>query len=294
MRRATLVQALLALSLLVAMVGPAVPEATAQAGNKALIINVYGQYTTPVPGALVRVVPSKPIPGKNVLAEATTNEQGIAEFNNAKGNSIPMALIVQGGGLRLLISHPAHQDKDERLLADELTYTTQPKEVDAFITPKPPEAQSFVFKGVEIDPFYAKNTAFAVTDRQYSFTNASNGEKIVLIATSAPPATITTSTEFTVSVEAKIENASLDWALELCWASKPDESPICGSTAPGSLFFGRNGETKQITPAAKADFRVRVPIKFAGNQPALVFRVMHGLYVETSTAEWMRWTFVQK
>jgi hypothetical protein len=106
--------------------------------------------------------------------------------------------------------------------------------------------------------------------------------------------TITTGTEFVVSIDARIENATWDYAVQLCWAPAPAESAVCGGTAPDSLFFGRNGETKQVTPNAKTDFKVRVPVKLAGNAPTLVFRVTHGMYVEASTAEWMRWVFQPK
>jgi hypothetical protein len=295
MRMHALVQASAALVLLAVIAGFGASEAGAvPAGNKALIVNVYGEYSTPVPGALVKVVPNKAIPGKQILAQATSNQQGIAEFNDASGNSVPFALIVQGDGLRLLITHPAHQDKDVKVYADELTYTTEPKEVDAFVTPKPPEVRTFALKGVEVEGAYAKNPAFAVTDRTYSRTDPSSSEKYMITVTSPPPGSITTGAELTVSVEARIENAKWDYALILCWVTDPNESPACGSTLPGSVFFGLNGETQQVTPAAKVDIRVKVPPKLTGNQPALLFRVLHGMYIETSSADWMRWTYQTK
>jgi hypothetical protein len=295
MKKHALVQASVALVVLAVTAGSGAWEAgAAPAGNKALIVNVYGEYSTPVPGALVKVVPNKAIPGKEILAQATSNQQGIAEFNDASGNSVPFALIVQGDGLRLLITHPAHQDKEVKVYADELTYTTEPKEVDTYVTPKPPEVRTFTFKGAEVDPLYAKNPVFAVTDRTYSRADPSNGEKYTITVTSPPPASITTGTELTVSVEARIENATWDYALILCWATDPNESPVCGSTTPGSIFFGLHGETKQVTPAARVDIKVKVPARLAGSQPALLFRVLHGMYVETSSADWMRWTYLPK
>jgi len=274
---------------------PAVP--TMAKGDHAQIDVFVADGRTPLSGARVRLLPRKPPTATKVLAEATTDDKGHAEFTTAKGAGLPLAVIKKTAGVRIVVSLAGYEDMTKEVYDDELSvFTEQPTMQDFFLRKPPPPALSLVLRQTVADLYkLSAKGLWRVSPTGFSTReDKDTGEALTFVLLQGPPAEIRSGQELVISVEGKVERPRFDYWVRVCWELQPDQTDDCPlAVKSGRLTIGLNSETNKVTPSGKADFRVQVPADLTGGRAALILEIGYGLD-EPRHDEWVRFEYGPK
>lgn len=275
---------------------PAVPT-MAKGDQVQLIVFVKGPDGQPLSGVRVRLLPRKPPTATEVLAEATTDDNGNGKFTTAKGAGLPLAVIKKTGGVRIVVSLAGYKDETKAVSDDELSYSIEEPDVHYVSLQKlPPPARSLVLSQTVAD--FGKLSArgrHRVSPTGFSMEAKDTGEAYTFVLLQGPPAEIRSGQELVVSVEGKVERPSFDYGVRVCWELQPGPTIDCErAVKSGGLTIGLNSETNKVTPSGKADFRVQVPADLTGGRAALILSVGWALGIEPHYDEWVRFEYGPK
>jgi hypothetical protein len=262
---------------------------TLGAGTKPIVITVWGPSGR-LAGVTVKAYPRKEAKIKGVVTEAVTDAQGQAKL------SVPQTTILNGAGLRFESTAPGLKTEsvvaDHNDLAGDSTW-----DQDLPLHQQEAAAGQYALVGTALDQRWATpGPRGHATATEVVLVDPESGETITFTLTSQPPQTITNGMEFTIGLSGKAEKARWDYTVRPCWVSAEDGSDwdCLGSYVGDTPVVGMNMETKQVTPSATTQVRVRVPEKFAGPNPKLMLRVITHLGLEPGGLEWLAYRYEKR